>query len=136
VGAEQVAAVAYRLTPADQVWNRAAEGGPPDPGPGDRALTDLLRAHGRIMNSGVYSLFDTHDAEEVESAKSGYRFFGLFAVAELIDRANATPNQMRASQEAVVDREYLGLIGGSDAALGKCFEAHHARHPEAYRPVS
>lgn len=127
--------MAYRLTPADQVWNRACEGGGADPGPGDRALTALLYAHGMIMNGGVFHVFETLETAELDAAKAGYRYFGLAGVAELIDRAGAIPDGEKGPQEDLVDGEYLTAIGGSDAALGKHFEAHFAKHPEAYRPV-
>jgi hypothetical protein len=44
----------FALLLADHVWNRAAlDGGGPKPRDGDRALADLLLAHGLIMNGGL-----------------------------------------------------------------------------------
>jgi len=36
-----------------EIWNRAVWGKGTEPGPGDRALSDLLRLHSLAMNSGL-----------------------------------------------------------------------------------
>lgn len=68
---------------ADQIWNRAAqdEGGP-SPGPGDHALTSLLRLHGLAMNGGVHHAIDMLDVEELLAAIDGYTYFGFEGLAD------------------------------------------------------
>ena len=55
--------------------------------PGDRALTDLLRAHGLVMNDGVLHAVECLTAFELSDAESGFRFYGLEAAAFLLSRA-------------------------------------------------
>ena len=75
------------MRPADIIWNRACEGGGRNPSTGDHALAALLKAHGLAMNGGIMHAVECLDASELADAESGYRFFDLGAVADLLSRA-------------------------------------------------
>jgi hypothetical protein len=75
------------LTEADMIWNRACGEDPLRSLPGDRALADLLRAHGLVMNGGVLHAVEILTPTELSDAESGYRFYGLDGVASLLSRA-------------------------------------------------
>lgn len=71
----------YNLTKADMIWNRACGENPLRALPGDRALTDLLYAHGLVMSGGVLHAKECMTNEELTDAEVGYRYFGLDDVA-------------------------------------------------------
>ncbi len=74
------------ITKADTVWNRAVlENGGENALPGDVALSDLLLAHGMIMNGGVFHVYEALTDEELVAAVAGYRYFALEVVAKLIE---------------------------------------------------
>jgi hypothetical protein len=74
------------LTPADNVWNRAAlAAGGPTPRQGDRALANLLFVHGLVMNGGVDHLVEGTSEEQMAAGIQGFRFFRLDTVAELLE---------------------------------------------------
>jgi hypothetical protein len=91
---------------ADLVWNRACFGGGSDLRAGDVALAALLRAHGMIMNGGVFHVFETLDGPELADAEAGYRFFGLSGAAALLEYARRVPENQRGDLESAVDAEY------------------------------
>lgn len=108
---------------ADLIWNRACEGGGLNPCNGDRALAALLKAHGHAMNGGVLHAVECLGALELADAESGFRFFGLGAVADLLTRARKVLEaaQDLESYEAQLDHEYATLIpddSGSSLTLG------------------
>ena len=112
----------YELTPMDQVWNRACDSFSEAPlEAGDRALRDLLRAHGLICNGGVFHVFDMLTAAQIEAAKSGYRFFGLDQVAELLSRARRLLDEKNdlGDYETTMDAEYAKYIP-EDSELVLC----------------
>ena len=72
------------MTETDVIWNCAAmENGGTNPGRGDRALAVPLHAHGLAMNGGVLHAAELLNDDELTDAQSGYRFFGLSAVADV-----------------------------------------------------
>src|SRR4030095_8162662 len=76
------------MQPEDEIWNRAcAEAGSPKPltAPGDRALADMIHAHSLAMKGGVLHAVESLTAEERAAAVEGYRFFGLHAVALVLE---------------------------------------------------
>src|SRR5580692_9541571 len=100
------------LTEAEMVWNRACSEDPLRSLPGDRALADLLRAHGLAMNGGVLHALECLTAEELTNAEAAYRFYGLAAVASLLSRARKlceTGDDLE-RHEQQLDRQYAVSI--------------------------
>jgi hypothetical protein len=77
--------VAYVLTQADIVWNRALTH-VPGTGVGDRHLHALAAPYGRIMNGGVASVMDCFTAQDVERAADALAYLGLVDMADLTRR--------------------------------------------------
>lgn len=125
------------------VWNRACYGRLREL-PGDRALADMIAAHGLVMNGGVFYAVDCMAAEELEAAKAGYRFYGYEAVAELLTEAAAvwaTREDLDEDedlgdddQEGIFNRGYSALIP-DDGSLAERFERHFELTPGEYAPL-
>ncbi len=113
----------YKLTQADMIWNRACGKDPVRSFPGDRALTDMLSAHGLIMNGGVLHAIECLTASEMCDAEAGYGFYGFDAVPPLLFRARALFDAGidLSEHEQKLDAQYGELIP-SDAALAERFE--------------
>jgi hypothetical protein len=124
------------LTHADMIWNRACGEEPLRSLLGDRALADLLRAHGLAMNGGVLHAVECLTARELSDAKSGYRFYGLDAAAYLLTRASTIleSNDNLEFHERQMDQEYADIIP-ADSALVQRFEKHLELSPSDYAPL-
>ena len=125
------------MTEADYIWNRAAlDEGSSLPCVGDRALSLLLKAHGLVMNGGIFHAVELLSAQKFAGAKDGYRFFGFPQVADLLDRALRIFNEGRdlESYESVLGREYELNIP-NDSALVARFESQFHSHPEDFAPL-
>jgi len=124
------------LTVSDRVWNRATEGGGPEPRTGDRALAALLRAHGYTMNGGVLHAVECLVAEELDAACRGYAYYGFDAIPDLLRYAASIPDDdPRAEiEEARLDADYAAVIP-SDETLANAFAADFEAHPDAYAPL-
>ena len=85
------------------------------------------------MNGGVLHAVECLSASELADAKSGYRFFGLGSVAELLSRARKIweADQDRGSYERLLDHDYAMLIP-DDSALCDRFEELHRRRPSDF----
>ena len=120
-----------QLSIAHQIWNRAAmESGGSRAREGDRALSDLLLAHGMVMNGGMGHALDALSSDELAAAAKGYRFFGLNDVASLIENSiNATEDEVDQA-----DARYGTLIP-SDQTLVDCFEALYDASPQDFAPI-
>ncbi len=123
------------LSETGQIWNRACFGTAVEPRAGDMALAALIRAHGLMMNGGVFHAIETHSAVELREAIAGFRFFGLEAVAEFLERAYRTPRTDWGRLEGETDRKY-GRLVPSDSFLSSAFERHFAVHRDLYSPLS
>jgi hypothetical protein len=124
------------LTDADMIWNRACGDDALRSLPGDRALNDLLRAHGRAMNGGVLHAVECLTASELSDAKAGYRFYGLDGVASLLSRARTifeTDDDL-GSYEQQLDRRYVAMIP-SDSSLVERFEKRLNSCPWEFAPI-
>jgi hypothetical protein len=89
------------LTTAGNVWNRAAlTAGGPVPCEGDRALADLLFAHGLVMNGGVDHLVEVASVERIAAAVRGFRFYGLDEVASLLEDVARGPCDLEEATQA------------------------------------
>jgi hypothetical protein len=125
------------MTPMDHVWNRACGSSSEAPlQAGDRALRDLLRAHGLICNGGVFHVFDCLTAPQIDAAKSGYRFFGLEEAVDLLSRAKdlLDKGDKIGECEAAVDAEYAAVA--DDSNLVDRFKRHLAANPSDFAPLA
>jgi len=124
------------MTPTDIIWNRACEGGGQNPSAGDHALGALLKAHGLAMNGGVLHAVECLSASELSDAQSGYRFFSLGAVADLLSRARAILEADRdiESYEPQLDQDYATLIP-DDSTLYAQFERIYTTRPSEFTNV-
>ena len=126
----------YKMTNADLIWNRACAGGGSDSRAGDRALAALLTAHGLTMNGGVLHVVECLTPSEMSDAQSGYRFFGLDAVADLLSHARRVfeADDDLASQEALLDQQYAALVP-DDSSLVERFEKYWRENPSDFAPL-
>lgn len=126
----------YELTPADMIWNRACGPERLHDLPGDRALADLLQAHGLAMNGGVLHAVECLSANQLSAAEAGYRLFGLDAAASLLSHAKhiLESDQDLELHERELDRRYADIIP-DDSALVERFEKHLAENPSQYAPL-
>lgn len=119
------------LSQTDAIWNRAAlESGGNAARAGDRALADLLLAHGMVMNGGIGHAVEALSLEEFSAAVSGFRFFGFDEVALLLERALRTPEQ----DLELADSSYGSLIP-DDQVVVERFEACYCSSPEVFAPI-
>lgn len=124
------------LTQADMIWNRACGDDRLRSLPGDRALADMLRAHGLVMNGGVLHAVDVLTGSELSDAEAGYRFYGLDGIASLLSRAKTifeTGNDLEV-HEHQLDRQYADMVP-SDCSLVERFENHLKSNPSEYAPL-
>jgi hypothetical protein len=124
------------LIVADMIWNRACGEDPLRALPGDRALADLLRAHGLVMNGGVLHAVECLTADELANAEVGYRFYGLDGVASLLSRAHGLFEAADdlGSHEQQLDGEYAQMIP-SDSSLVERFEKRLKSSPSDFAPL-
>jgi len=124
------------LTEANMIWNRACGEDPLRALPGDRALVDLLCAHGLAMNGGVLHAVECMTAEELSGAEAGYRFFGFDGIASLLSRARQIfeAEDELESHEQQLDGEYARVIP-SDSSLVDRFEKRLRSSPSDFAPL-
>ena len=125
------------LAVSNRVWNRATEGGGPEPRDGDRALSALLLAHGYAMNGGVLHAVECLDAEQLDAACRGYVHFGFAAIPDLLRSAalivDADP--LAEIEESRLDADYATVIP-DDQILVNAFTTDFEMHPDAYAPLT
>jgi hypothetical protein len=122
--------VAYVLTKADVVWNRALSDAP-GAGAGDRHLRAMAKPYGRIMGSGVSAVMDTCTAEEVQRAGDALEYLGLANLADLTRRLADADWSDDSLDERPVNNAFWGL----ELALEGAFERKYAESPEDFDPV-
>lgn len=124
------------LTETDLIWNRACSENPLRGLPGDRALVDLLRAHGLAMNGGVLHAVECLTASELIEAEAGYRFYGLDGVASLLSHARTifVRGEDLESHEQQLDRQYAAIIP-SDSLLAERFQNRLKSNPSEFAPL-
>ena len=119
------------LSQADRIWNRAAmEDGGRSPRVGDMHLSALLAVHGMFMNGGVDHALEVLSEDEYEAGIQGFRYFGLPAVASVLEAARGCEPDDRER----FDQEY-GVVVPNDAVLGTAFEAAFAFQPGSFAPL-
>jgi len=115
------------------IWNRAAiDGGGPAPGPGDTALSAVLRLHNMIMSGGLDHALDVLTPEDFASAASGFRYLQLSDVAELVELAQGAPTDDLLEQ---LDARYSALIP-RDQVISDQFKALLQQRPDDFAPAS
>ncbi len=127
---------------AQLIWNRACDwgAGPLAVPPGDQALENMLLFHGVAMNGGLLHAIDHFGSEELDGMldpiKSGYRYFGLGAVADLLDDVAAQGHSRddRQAWDYDLNRRYAGIIP-DDSALFARFETVLAQRPSDFAAV-
>ena len=124
------------LTQTDMIWNRACGEDSLRAMPGDRALADLLYAHGLAMNGGILHAVECLTVEELSAALAGYRYYGLDDIASLFSRASeiVTSGRDVANYEALLNKEYLQIIP-SDGFLSERFENRLKSSPSDFAPL-
>jgi hypothetical protein len=123
------------VTEAEMIWNRACGQGRLRSLPGDRALADLLSAHGLVMNGGVLHAVECLTAEELTDAEAGYRFYGFAEVASLLTCARKlfeTCDDFE-RHEQQLSRRYAALIPSDSSILGR-FEQRLKSSPSDFMP--
>ena len=125
------------MTPADEIWNRACQGGGATPRAGDLALSALLLFHGLAMNGGVLHAVDCLSSAQLTDSQAGYRFFGFPSTAELLEKAHhgSTDEHDLDGIEAALDQEYWSHIP-DDSTLVARFEAHYKLNLQDYCPLT
>ena len=126
------------LTEQDRVWNRAAmDDGGEEPRAGDRALADLLYAHGMVMNGGVHHALEVLTPDELKAAIAGFRYFSLGAVADLLEEGltDETFGGDSGDAEGRANRRYWALIPDDEAIVVR-FEAVYASSPAEFAPLA
>ena len=118
------------------IWNRACGNDALRSLPGDRALADMIGAHGLAMNGGVLHAVECLAPEQLSDACSGYAYFGLQAIASLLSRAKTILDEDDdlENNEQRLDRQYAKIIP-DDEALVERFEAHLHSHPSDFSPL-
>lgn len=115
------------------IWNRAATaGGGPAPGPGDIALSAVLRLHDMIMSGGLDHALDVLTPEDFASAAGGFRYLQLSDVAELVEQVQGAPSDDLLEE---LDARYRALIP-RDQVIGDQFEALLQQRPGDFTPAS
>lgn len=122
----------YELTHADRIWNRACGEDAVQSLPGDRALTDLLYAHGYICNGGILHAIECLTPAEQSAAQAGYRFYGFEMVASLLDEARIALESGDDGAEYRLSGQYKHLLPDLDTSIATRFEQHFADNPSDY----
>ena len=124
------------LTEADMIWIRACGEDPLRVLPGDRALADLLHAHGLAMNGGVLQAVECMTAKEQSDAEAGYKYYGLDTVEQLLSRARRIfeAGEDLGNHKQRLDGEYAHLIP-SDIILFERFEKRLKFTPSDFAPL-
>jgi hypothetical protein len=130
---------------ADEIWNRALDYDSEDPrAEGDRALYDLLMLHNVAQNGGLLHGIQVLEPSELTAAVAGYRWFGLDALADVIESVAAEASQidfdspsMLPAQEGLEERADSAYFGeqGSDL-IDAAFTARLAERPDAFADVA
>lgn len=126
----------HQLTHSDLIWNRACGEHALRELPGDRALADLLRAHGLAMNGGVLHAVECLTEDELSAAEAGYRYFDYDEIASLLRGAKVSTltESDIGGLEHRFDSEYLKLIPCDDSIEAR-FQSDLMANPSAYAPL-
>jgi hypothetical protein len=122
----------------DEIWNRAVDGGGLEPGPGDRALSDLLRLHSLAMSGGLLDAVERLSDADLAAAVAGYRWIGLDVAASVVDAVRdevalgvLDDEDRLEALELNADTNYNTAIP-TDSILEIAFRAKLAQQPEGF----
>jgi hypothetical protein len=123
---------------ADKIWNRAVYGGAAEAGPGDRALSDLLRLHNLAMSGGVLDAVERLTDTDLAAALAGYHWMGLDVAADIVAgvrdevAAGVLDHEDRAEAlEVSADTGYSSAVP-TDGTLEAAFRTRLEQQPEAF----
>jgi hypothetical protein len=123
---------------ADEIWNRAIDGGGPNPCPGDLALFALLRLHTLAMSGGLLEASERLGADKLDAAQAGYQWMGLGAAADVLTEvrreiaAGVLDDDDRAERlELSADEDYAAVVP-TDQTLVAAFKVRLGEQPEAF----
>jgi hypothetical protein len=120
-----------KLSKQDQIWNRAAlEAGGSSPGVGDLALTNLLSAHGLVMNGGVQHTIECMSRDELADSIAGFKYFGFFAAANVLSQ----PSSNLEDSEESLNSAY-SLAVPDDSTLVDAFHIKLLATPDAFSAI-
>jgi len=96
----------------------------------------MLSFHSLAMNGGVLHVLECIEPQEVTAAASGYRFFGLDDIADLLSEAKSASNESDDLHllEVELDRRYSASLP-DDSALFERFELVLDRNRSKFAPV-
>lgn len=123
----------HQLNEETMIWNRACDEDALQTLPGDRALRDMLRVHGLVMNGGVLHAVECLATDQLSDGANGYRFYGFEEVASLLSGARQlfeTGNDLELHEKQLND-QYEVLIP-SDSSIVERFEVHLHSNPTDY----
>jgi hypothetical protein len=88
------------------------------------------------MNGGVLHAVECLSASELSNAESGYRYYGLDAIASLLVHARTLfdNDENLEFHERQLDRQYAETVP-DDMSLVECFERHLQLNPSEYAPL-
>jgi hypothetical protein len=88
------------------------------------------------MNGGLLHAVECRSTSQLSDAGSGYRFYGLDKVADLLSRAHdifQTHGDLE-SQEQILDKEYAELVP-DDSCLVERFKKRLEGSPSEFAPL-
>jgi hypothetical protein len=117
------------------IWNRACSD-PLRSRPGDRALADMLLAHGLVMNGGVLHATECLSDEDLSDAISGFKFYGLDEVASVLLTGKEVLKMDTdiETEEGRLDDQYTALVPDDNSLVAR-FERHFQLHPADYESI-
>ena len=120
----------------DAIWNRACLQ-PIRTHLGDRMLSDLLQAHGRVMNGGVLHAAECLSDSELQDALAALSFYGLESAAEILSRAKEVIRSDEDPElyEERLDAAYFKVIPDDECIVQK-FKIQFLSNPAAYAPAA
>lgn len=126
-----------KLAPRELVWNRASvDSGGRSARAGDRALANVLKIHGLVMNGGVHHAVEVVGELEVQAAVAGFEYFGLHEIGEVLRRVQYDPKlrQWSDANEEEANRLYCAALP-DDGELVARFEQRFRDKPADFGPI-
>jgi hypothetical protein len=126
---------------ADQIWNRATQGGGDQPRAGDAALSAALAFHGLAMNGGVLHAYEVLSPEELGRARDGFAWLELSDVARFLEDTAQSIAETNWDDEDAVDAletnadDRYEMVVPHDQALEDAFRQQFATRREAFSPI-
>ncbi len=110
-------------------------------------MAAMVIFHSVAMNGGVLHALECSDLQGLDAAASGYRYFGLDGVADLLSEARSalkigedgldfegTDDDVLDFWDAELNRRYSALVP-DNSALAERFEHAFGRNPSEFAPL-